>query len=56
MFVYGPADPINPADTFPKQLRTDIPAVKLRILSELVGHYPQFEDHFTVFGLIKSFL
>jgi hypothetical protein len=56
MFVYGPADPINPADRFPKRLRADIPAIKLRVLSEMVGHYPQLEDHFTVYGLIKSFL
>ena len=56
MFVYGPADPINPVSAFPKRLRTDIPHIKLRVLSDLVGHYPQFEDHFTVFGLIKNFL
>ena len=56
MFIYGPADPINPGSTFPKKLKTDIPSIKLKILSDLVGHYPQYEDHFTVFGLIKNFL
>lgn len=56
LFIYGPADPINPRDTFPKKLRIELPRVKLIVLSDLVGHYPHFEDPFTVFQLIKSFL
>ena len=56
MFIYGPADPINPYSTFPQKLKTDIPKIKLMVLSDLVGHYPQYEDSFTVFELIKSFL
>lgn len=56
LFIYGPNDPINPRDKFPQKLREDLPRVKLSILSEMVGHYPQFEDSFTVFQLIKNFL
>jgi pimeloyl-ACP methyl ester carboxylesterase len=56
MFVYGPADPINPRSTFPAKIRTELPNVKLSVLSELVGHYPQFEDPFTVCEIIKKFL
>ena len=56
MFIYGPADPINPSSLFPQKLRADIPKISLRVLSDLVGHYPQFEDPFTVFELIKTFL
>lgn len=56
LFIYGPDDPINPRDKFPQKLREDLPRVKLSILSEMVGHYPQFEDSFTVFQLIKNFL
>lgn len=56
LFIYGPADPINPRSTFPQKLRSDLPRVKLSILSELIGHYPQFEDYFTVFQLIKKFI
>lgn len=55
MFIYGPADPINPREKFPQKMRVDLPYVKLSILSELVGHYPQFEDPFTVFELMKNF-
>jgi pimeloyl-ACP methyl ester carboxylesterase len=55
MFIYGPADPINPADKFPQKFRLDLPAVRLVVLSEFVGHYPHFEDTFTVFELIKNF-
>lgn len=55
VFVYGPADPINPAASFPARMRRDLPRVKLAVLSELVGHYPQFEDPFTVFGILDSF-
>jgi pimeloyl-ACP methyl ester carboxylesterase len=56
MFVYGPADPINPRSKFPAKLREELPNVKLSILSDLVGHYPQYEDPFTVCELIKQFL
>jgi len=56
LFIYGPADPINPRDKFPQLLRTDLPNVKLSILSEFVGHYPQFEDSFTVSQLINNFI
>jgi pimeloyl-ACP methyl ester carboxylesterase len=56
MFVYGPADPINPRSTFPAKIREELPNVKLSILSDLVGHYPQYEDPFTVCELIKQFL
>lgn len=55
MFIYGPADPINPRDTFPQNLIQDIPRIKLRVLSDPIGHYPQYEDSFTVFSLIKQF-
>ena len=56
LFIYGPADPVNLRSKFPQQLRTDIPKVKLSILSELVGHYPHLEDYFTVFQLILKFI
>lgn len=56
LFIYGPADPINPRNKFPTKLREDLPNVKLSVLSETVGHYPHFEDSFTVFQLIKNFL
>ena len=56
MFIYGPADPINPNTLFPQKLSRDAKNVKLVILSDMIGHYPQFEDPFTVFQLIKSFL
>lgn len=56
MFIYGPADPINPSDKFPAKMKRDLPFVKLIVLSHLVGHYPQFEDPFTVSGVIKNFL
>ena len=56
LFIYGPADSINPRDKFPQKLRVDLPRVKLNILSDMIGHYPQFEDSFTVFQLIKNFL
>lgn len=56
LFIYGPADPINPRNKFPQKIRTQLPNVKLNILSELVGHYPQYEDTFTVWELIKKFL
>lgn len=55
MFIYGPADPINPRDKFPQLLRIDLPKVKLTVLSDLVGHYPQYEDPFTTSELIKKF-
>jgi pimeloyl-ACP methyl ester carboxylesterase len=55
-FIFGPADPINPRDKFISKLRSDLPNVKLSMLSEMVGHYPQFEDPFTVFQLIKSLI
>ena len=55
LFIYGPADPINPRNQFPQKIRKQLPNVKLSILSELVGHYPQFEDTFTVWELIKKF-
>ena len=56
LFVYGPADPINPRSRFPQVLREELPNVKLNILSELIGHYPQLEDPFTVFQIIKNFI
>lgn len=56
LFIFGPADPINPKDKFPLQMKRDLPFVKLAILSDLVGHYPQWEDPFTVFAIIKEFL
>lgn len=56
LFIYGPADPINPRSKFTRKLRTDLPRVKLSVLSDFVGHYPHYEDSFTVFQLIKSFL
>ncbi|RNA26191.1 mesoderm-specific transcript -like protein [Brachionus plicatilis] len=56
LFIYGPADPINPRNKFPQKIRDLLPNVKLSILSELVGHYPQFEDTFTVWELIKKFI
>lgn len=56
LFIYGPADPINPRNKFPQKLRKDLPRVKLSVLSDMVGHYPHHEDSFTVFQLIKSFL
>lgn len=56
LFIYGPADPINPRNKFPAKLRSDLPRVKLSILSDLVGHYPHFEDSFTVYQLIKNFI
>ncbi|CAF0892589.1 unnamed protein product [Brachionus calyciflorus] len=55
LFIYGPADPINMRSKFPQKIRTELPNVKLNILSDLVGHYPQYEDAFTVFELIKNF-
>lgn len=55
-FIYGPADPINPRDKFPSKLREELPRVKLTILSEMIGHYPHFEDSYTVFELIKNIL
>jgi pimeloyl-ACP methyl ester carboxylesterase len=54
MFIYGPADPINPSHSFPKKLLTELPNVKLSMLSSSVGHYPQFEDPFTVYELIRK--
>ena len=54
-FIYGPADPINPRSKFPQELRSNTPKVKLTILSDIVGHYPQFEDPFTVYELIRNF-
>jgi len=56
MFIYGPADPINPRELFPQKFRQEIPKAELNILSDLIGHYPQYEDPFTVFSLIKQFL
>lgn len=55
-FIYGPADPINPKRAFIEKMQTDLPRVKLHVLSDLVGHYPQFEDPFTVFQIIQKFL
>lgn len=55
-FIYGPADPINPRDKFPSKLREELPRVKLAVLSEMIGHYPHFEDSYTVFNLIKNIL
>jgi len=56
IFIYGPADPINPHDLFPQKLLSDIKGIELKVLSDFVGHYPQFEDPFNVFQLIKKFL
>lgn len=56
LFIYGPADPINPKEKFPVHMKHNLPFVKLAVLSDLVGHYPQWEDPFTVFGIIKKFL
>lgn len=55
MFIFGPADPINPREKFISKFKIDLPTVKLAILSDLIGHYPQYEDPFTVFELVKSF-
>ena len=55
-FIYGPADPINPRSKFPTKLRKELPRVKLTVLSEMIGHYPHFEDSYTVFELIKNIL
>ena len=54
-FIYGPADPINPSDKFPYLMKRELPFVKLAVLSDFVGHYPQVEDPFTVFSIIKNF-
>ncbi len=56
MFIYGPSDPINPPKTFIPKIKTDLPFVKLVKLNDIVGHYPQWEDPFTVFNLIQNFL
>jgi len=53
-FVYGPADPVNLRSQFTKTIRTEMPKVKLTILSDLVGHYPHTEDPFTVTALIRN--
>jgi pimeloyl-ACP methyl ester carboxylesterase len=56
LFIYGPADPINLRSIFPQKLRQDLPKIKLSVLSEITGHYPQYEDYFTVFQLILKFI
>lgn len=56
LFIYGPADPINRRELFPQKLRQDLPKIRLNVLSEMIGHYPHFEDFFTVFQLIVKFL
>ena len=55
-FIYGPADPINPRDKFISKVRTDLPRLKLHVLNDLVSHYPHWEDAFTVFELIRTFI
>jgi pimeloyl-ACP methyl ester carboxylesterase len=56
LFIYGPADPINLREKFLQKLRQDLPKIKLNVLSDMTGHYPHFEDCFTVFQLISKFL
>lgn len=56
LFIYGPADPINRQETFIKNMITNLPKVRLNVLSHLVGHYPQIEDSFTVFEILKKFI
>jgi pimeloyl-ACP methyl ester carboxylesterase len=56
IFIYGPADPINPNTKFPQKFKVELPNIQLNVLHDLVGHYPQFEDPFTVYTLIKNFI
>lgn len=54
--IYGPADPINPNDEYPKRIQSELINLKFFRLHDQIGHYPQWEDPFTVFDLIKKFL
>jgi pimeloyl-ACP methyl ester carboxylesterase len=56
LFIYGPADPINPSAQFTRKIQVDLPMVKFFKLSDHVGHYPQWEDSFTAFSMLKKFL
>jgi pimeloyl-ACP methyl ester carboxylesterase len=56
LFIYGPADPINPSALFAKKMRFGLPAVKFVKLADQVGHYPQWEDPFTAYRIMQTFL
>ncbi|XP_059179518.1 mesoderm-specific transcript protein-like [Physella acuta] len=55
LMIYGPADPVNPAE-FAQVFRTTVPDQTLKILSPQVGHYPQWEDPDAVSNVFIQFI
>jgi pimeloyl-ACP methyl ester carboxylesterase len=56
LMIFGPDDPINPDKEFSFKIVNDLPNVKFAKLNSVIGHYPQWEDSFTVFDIMYSFL
>jgi pimeloyl-ACP methyl ester carboxylesterase len=54
--IYGPDDPINPDKEYSFKMINDLPNVKFIKLGDIIGHYPQWEDSFTVFEIMKNLL
>ena len=54
--IYGPDDPINPDKEYSHKMVNDLPNIKFIKLADVIGHYPQWEDPFTVFDLIYNIL
>ena len=56
MLIFGPDDPINPDAKYSYKMVHDLSNIKFVKLNPLIGHYPQWEDSFTVFDIMFSFL
>ncbi|XP_013064333.2 mesoderm-specific transcript protein-like [Biomphalaria glabrata] len=55
LFIYGPADPVNPPE-FISQFRKTVPGKTIVSLSPDVGHYPQWESPREVTRAFITFL
>ncbi|XP_038074007.1 mesoderm-specific transcript protein-like isoform X1 [Patiria miniata] len=54
--IYGPADPINPPNTFLKRYKMLMPNSGVTELSDHISHYPQLEDPDSVFQAYVGFM
>ncbi|KAH9496338.1 hypothetical protein Btru_010648 [Bulinus truncatus] len=55
LFIYGPADPVNPPE-FIWRFRQTVPGQTINPLSPTVGHYPQWESPKDIVRIFIQFL